>query len=273
MPVKNIFLVTLLLFYFTITQAAKADTVLIYSNHMNAFFKCVVITPTTYKKKKLVFPVVYLLHGFSGDYSNWIKKVPELKRYSDQYQLILVCPDGAYASWYFDSPIDTKMWYETYIGVEVPHYIDSTYRTMADKFHRAITGLSMGGHGALLIAWRHSETFSAAGSMSGGVDLKESVHRFEIEKVLGDTLQHPENWYNNSMINIVLNKPANPLSLIIDCGIDDIFILGNRKLHQELLNLKLPHEYIERPGNHSWDYWKYSIQFQLLFFRKLFDLK
>jgi S-formylglutathione hydrolase FrmB len=238
---------------------------------MHTQSKCIIILPTTYKKKKRHFPVVYLLHGYSGNYSNWITKVPDLTTYSDEYNLIIVCPDGAYASWYFDSPVNDAMHYETYIGVEVPHYIDSAYRTIADKNHRAITGLSMGGHGALFIAWRHPESFSVAGSMSGGVDLKESVHRFEIEKVLGDTLQNSANWFNNSVLNIVEKQPTSPLSLIIDCGVDDIFIAGNRRLHQKLLSLKIPHEYIERPGTHSWEYWKYSVQFQLLFFKKLFD--
>ena len=268
---KNTSLVLPFLFFFYTTLAAKVDTVNIFSNSMQTQFKAVIITPKSYKKKKLQFPVVYLLHGYSGNFSNWITKVPELINYSDEYQMIIVCPDGAYASWYFDSPVDNKMKYETYIGLEVPHYIDSAYRTIADKYHRAITGLSMGGHGALLIAWRHTDVFASAGSMSGGVDLKESVHRFDIEKVLGDTLQYANNWYNNSIVNLIEKKSAYPLSLIIDCGVDDIFIVGNRKLHQKLLSLKIPHEYIERPGTHSWEYWKYSISFQLLYFKKSFN--
>lgn len=251
--------------------AARVDTVTIYSNSMHKAIRCVVITPNTYKVKRSTFPVVYLLHGYGGDFRNWITLVPELKEFADKYREILVCPDGATASWYFDSPVDNTMRYETYIGKEVPHYIDSAYRTVANKYHRAITGLSMGGHGALFIAWRHPNMFASAGSMSGGVDLKGSVHRFEIEKVLGDRTRYTANWYNNSIVNLVENKSASPLSLIIDCGADDIFIAENRKLHEKLLALKVDHTYIERPGNHSWNYWKYAIDFQLLYFRKLFD--
>lgn len=251
--------------------AARVDTVSIYSQSMHKAIRCVVITPNSYKTKRSRYPVVYLLHGYGGDFRNWITLVPELKTFSDNYREIIVTPDGATASWYFDSPIDKTMRYETYIGLEVPHFIDSAYKTIADKYHRAITGLSMGGHGALFIAWRHSEKFASAGSMSGGVDLKGSVHRFDIEKVLGNIALYSMNWYNNSIVNLVNNKSDQPLSIILDCGADDIFISENRKLHEKLLTLKVAHTYIERPGNHSWDYWKYAIDFQLLYFRKLFD--
>lgn len=252
-------------------EAAKVDTVTIFSNSMQKQIKCVVIKPSAYKKKKLRFPTVYLLHGYGGWYSNWIIRVPELKEYADEFGLMIVCPDGDKASWYFDSPVNPQMRYETYISKEVPHYIDSVYRTIANKDQRAIAGLSMGGHGAFFIAWRHPEIFSAAGSMSGGVDLHESKNKFEIVKVLGDTLQFAENWKKYSVLNLVETRLQDSLALIIDEGIEDIFIAGNRKLHQKLLSLKIPHEYIERPGKHNWDYWKYAVHFQLFFFRKYFD--
>jgi S-formylglutathione hydrolase FrmB len=248
---KKIFFLFLLFIIRDFARAAHVDSIFIFSNAMQKNIRCVVIEPSSYKNKLKRFPVVYLLHGYAGDFSNWIKKVPEIKNYADEFNMIIVCPDADYASWYFDSPVNPKMKYETYIATEVPHYIDSAYKTIADKDHRAITGLSMGGHGALFIAWRHSEIFAAAGSMSGGVDLTESKNKFEIVKMLGDTLNYAGNWKNYSVVNIVENKSANPLAIIIDDGIDDIFIAGNRRLHQKLLQLKIPHEYIERPGNHS----------------------
>jgi S-formylglutathione hydrolase FrmB len=82
--------------------------------------------------------------------------VPELKTYADEYKVLIVCPDGGNSSWYFDSPVDSTMKYETYIGKEVPDYIDAHYKTIKNRTARAITGLSMGGHGALFIAFRHS---------------------------------------------------------------------------------------------------------------------
>ena len=184
---KHIYFLFLFVVFIQFTNAATVDSIYIFSNSMQKNIPCIVIKPFSYIKKKSSFPVVYLLHGHAGDFSNWIKKVPEIKNYADEYNIIIVCPDGDYASWYFDSPVNPKMKYETYISTEVPHYIDSAYKTIADKNHRAITGLSMGGHGALFIAWRHPNIFSATGSMSGGVDLKDLKNKFDIVKVLGDT--------------------------------------------------------------------------------------
>lgn len=268
---KSCLFLVLLFFSSHFVNASTVDTVVIFSNSMNKEIKCVVIKPSSYKKKKLRFSTVYLLHGYDGWYSNWIIRVPELKDYADKFEILIVCPDGAKAGWYFDSPLNKTMLYETYISREVPHYIDSVYRTVPDKKHRAITGLSMGGHGALFIAWRHSAIFAAAGSMSGVVDLSEVKNKYEINKLLGDTLHFAGNWKNYSVLNLVETKLPASLALIIDEGIDDNFIGGNRRLHQKLLALKIPHEYIERPGKHNWDYWRYAVHFQLLFFRKFFD--
>src|SRR5439155_2587786 len=87
--------------------AATVDTVEIYSHAMHKPIKCVVIRPAILQEKIAPLPVVYLLHGYSGDFSNWINKVPALKSYADDYRLMIVCPDGDYSSWYFDSPVDS----------------------------------------------------------------------------------------------------------------------------------------------------------------------
>ena len=269
--IRKVFFVLALFFIANISFAANVDTISIYSNAMRKEFKCVVIKPSSYKKSNGKFPVVYLLHGFSGSYSNWIIRVPELKQYADQYQMLIVCPDGGYSSWYFDSPIDSTMKYETYIGKEVPEYIDAHYNTIKTRNARAITGLSMGGHGALFISYRNSETFGACGSMSGGVNLIDSRNKFDIIKRIGDTISHADNWKNYSIIQVVENKPKDTLAIIIDCGINDIFYASNHLLHEKLLQLKIPHEYTERPGKHEWAYWRNSIQYHLLFFRNYFD--
>jgi len=75
-------------------------------------------------------------------------------------------------SWYFDSPIDKEMNYETYVSKELIGAIDTKYNTLANRESRAITGLSMGGHGAFYLAFRHQDIWGAAGSMSGGLDIR-----------------------------------------------------------------------------------------------------
>ncbi len=268
MYARLLLLVTL--FLATVTQAAVTDTVSIYSKSMKKDIKCVVIAPGKGKLKKGSFPVVYLLHGYSGNYSNWITLVPELKKYADEFDMIIVCPDGHYSSWYFDSPIDSSMRYETFIGTEVPAFIDSRYPTIKNRQGRAITGLSMGGHGGLFLGFRHADRFGACGSMSGGVDLTASRNRFDVIKRIGDTVQHAENWKNYSVINAIEKYPKDSLAIIIDCGTDDFFYESNLALHQKLLSLKIPHEYVERPGKHNWAYWRNAVRFQLFYFHTYF---
>lgn len=268
--VNKIFLSILLFSAFLSSKGATVDTVTVKSGRMAKGFKCVVIKPASYKNTKKTFPVVYLLHGFSGSYNNWIKYVPGLTSYADQYQLMIVCPDGGYAGWYFDSPIDLHSQYETYIGTEVPHYIDSAYRTIRNAGQRAITGLSMGGHGAIFIAWRHPHQFGAAGSMSGVVDLKESAHKYAIEKVIGDTTNNLLAWKQYSVLYMVEHKDHILPAMIFDCGINDGFIGVNRRLHLKMMTLNIPHDYIERPGVHGWEYWKNAVSYQLLYFHKYF---
>lgn len=253
-------------------KSATVDTVGIYSNSMQRNFKCVVIVPQKQKKEKNSrFPVVYLLHGYGGWYANWILRVPELKQYADEFRMLIVCPDGATNSWYVDSPLDSSMRFETYIASEVPAYIDAHYPTVASREARAITGLSMGGHGALMLGLHHAGFFGACGSMSGVVQLESVTNKYELTKRLGDTLTHAANWKNASVIDLVEHYPADTLAMIIDCGNDDSFAAANRALHAKLLQLKIPHDYIERPGKHEWPYWRNAIGYQLLFFRNYFN--
>lgn len=253
------------------SSAATVDTVSIYSKAMKKAFNCVVIKPAGYKKEKAGFPVIYLLHGYSGNFSNWITLVPALKEYADEFKMLIVCPDGGYSSWYFDSPVDSTMRYETYIGREVPAYIDLHYKTKKVRTARAITGLSMGGHGGLFLGFRHSDLFGACGSMSGGVDLYSSRKKFDLSKRLGDTITHAINWKNYSVMNIIDTKPADTLAIIIDCGTEDFFFNINRELHEKMLRLKITHDYIERPGKHDWNYWRNAVKYQLLYFREYFQ--
>ena len=251
--------------------SASVDTVSIYSNVMKKAINCVVITPDAHKKKKERFPVVYLLHGYSGSYNNWITRVPGLSRQADLYGMIIVCPDGGFSSWYLDSPVDSTIRYETYVGLEVPAYIDANYRTIASRAGRAITGLSMGGHGGLFIGFRHASDFGACGSMSGGVNLYATKKRYDIAKRVGDTAENAAVWKSLSVINLVENRPSDSLAIIIDCGVNDFFYADNKALHQKLLALKIAHEYTERPGRHDWPYWANAIEYQLLFFRNYFE--
>lgn len=251
--------------------AAIVDTVSIYSAAMKKEYKCVVIKPAAAQDENQSFPVVYLLHGHSGWYANWLIRVPELKDYADQYKLMIVCPDGGFNSWYMDSPLDSTVRFETYISEEVPAYIEKHYPVIKDRKARAVTGLSMGGHGGLFLAFRNAEVFGTCGSMSGGVDLRPFPKSWQLSRLLGDTLQHADNWNNYSTINVIEKKPSDSLAIIIDCGTEDFFYAVNKALHEKMLQLKIAHDYIERPGKHDWNYWRNAVKYQLLYFREYFQ--
>jgi S-formylglutathione hydrolase FrmB len=264
---KNLILI-LFLFPFLQTNAAVVDTVNTYSASMKKAIKAVVITPDNYANIQAL-PVVYLLHGYSGNYSDWVTKAKGIEKLVDQYQIIIVCPDGN-NSWYWDSPVDASYQYETYVSTELVTWIDSKYKTIKDRKGRGITGLSMGGHGALYLALKHQDVFGAAGSMSGGVDIRPFPNNWEMALRLGRYSDRPENWEKNTVINMLHLLRPNSIALLIDCGTEDFFYKVNENLHQQLLYRNIPHDYITRPGAHNWNYWTNAIQYQLLFMSNYF---
>lgn len=252
--------------------AASVDTITIYSKAMRKNIKTVVVKPEGYEPQGAKkYPVVYLLHGYGGNYRNWITRVPQIQTLADQHQLMIVCPDGAIGSWYFDSPIDSSYRYETFVSKEVPDFIDGIYHTIPDRKGRVITGLSMGGHGGMFIGFRHADRFSGCGSMSGALHVSVITKGYDVEKRLGDTALNKKYWQDWSVLKVIEQYPKDSLSIIIDCGIQDRIIGMSRAAHDKLMKLNIPHDYIERPGGHDWPYWRTAIDYQLLFFRKHFD--
>jgi S-formylglutathione hydrolase FrmB len=268
---KNIVSVFICFFFVIVSNAARVDTIVVYSNAMQKNIKVAVVIPDNAKQQQGVkFPVVYLLHGYSGNHGSWLKDAPQLQFRADQYQVMLVCPDGGYGSWYYDSPINDSIKYETFITKELLPYIDKNFPTSANKDHRAITGLSMGGHGGLFLGIRHSDLFGNAGSVCGGVDIRPFPNSWDIKKSLGTIIEQPQNWTDYSVVTIAKNLKPGQLHIIFDCGVSDFFIDVNRSLHQLLLSNKIDHDYTERPGGHNKAYWSNSIDYQLQYFAKSF---
>ena len=222
-------------------QAARVDTVLVRSAAMNKDVKVVYVLPDKAIGKQAC-PVVYLLHGYGGNARSWVQLKPELPQMADEKGIIFVCPDGK-NSWYWDIP---------------------------DRKARAISGLSMGGHGALWSAIRHKDVFGAAGSMSGGVDIRPFPQNWEMNKQLGEFAANKASWDAHTVVN-QLDKIVNgDLALIIDCGEADFFLEVNKDLHNRLLARKIDHDFITRPGGHTGTYWNNSIDYHVLFFDKFF---
>jgi S-formylglutathione hydrolase FrmB len=267
---RRIFILILACWTFASIDAAVIDTIQVYSKSMQKNIPVVVIKPDNYTTVNEL-PVVYLLHGYSGNHLDWIKKSKGFDKVVDQYNLIVVCPDGGFNSWYWNSPVDPKSQYETFVSDELVKSIDAKYSTIKDRTGRAISGLSMGGHGALYLAFKHQDIFGAAGSMSGGVDIRPFPNNWDMAKQLGTFAEQPERWEKNTVINMLNLLTPNSLAIIIDCGTDDFFFKVNENLHQQLLYRNIPHDYITRPGAHTWPYWTNSVKYQLLFFKNYFD--
>ena len=259
--------------------SAQVDSLDIPSAVMKKTMRAAVVLPQSYSKSKAPFPVLYLLHGGYGHFNDWITKTPDktlLHRLADQYNLLIVLPEGEVFSYYVDSPVNKDSQFETYLTREVIDKIDNTYRTIRKPQGRVITGLSMGGYGALYLATRHPDLYCAAGSMSGALnpDLNgwklspDGVKglRAAFEKILGPFTQSPDHWAAYSVVGMADKMKANGLQLVIDCGVDDFLIEPNRELHRRLVFNQTPHDYSERPGGHSWEYWQNSLPYQVLFF-------
>ncbi|MGJ1267011.1 alpha/beta hydrolase [Sphingobacterium spiritivorum] len=267
--IKHILWTTLFFTFCQLTYAAQVDTLEIQSARMNKKIKTVVILPDNYQKNTSL-PVLYLLHGWSGSYSNWVNKVPHIKQLVDRYNYIVVCPDGGYDSWYWDIEGQPNYQYETFVSGELVSEIDRKYPTCKDRSGRGITGLSMGGHGALSLAFKHQDVYGAAGSTSGGVDILPFANNWSIRERIGTQAQKPEEWSKRSVIEMTHLLTPGSLKLFIDCGYGDFFYPVNVKLHEKLQYLNIEHHFLTLPGKHDWKYWSQSIDYQMAFFNQFF---
>lgn len=254
--------------FISYSHAATVDTISVFSKSMNKSIKTVVIRPDGSKDK--VLPTLYLLHGYSGDYSNWVNKVPYIKTLVDRYNYMVVCPDGGYGSWYWDVEGDSNFQYETFVSNELISHIEQNYKVCNNKSGRGITGLSMGGHGALYLGIKHQDVYTAVGSTSGGVDIRPFPNNWEIIKRLGEYSENKEAWEKHTVMELIHLIKPNSLKLFIDCGVEDFFYDVNQELHRKLTYHNIPHSYLVMPGKHNWEYWEKSIQYQMSFFDQAF---
>jgi S-formylglutathione hydrolase FrmB len=226
------------------------------------------IVPDNYAQNpKLHYPSVYLLHGYSGNYRDWVKNYEsQLVRTANNDQMILVMPDGLYGSWFLNSPISESSQYATMFVTELIPTVDKNFRTIASREKRAITGLSMGGYGSFYLAGTHPELFGAVGGISGVYTLKDS-HSNSVWVVLGTD---QSKWTNYNIDNFLPQFRKYNTAIIFDVGTEDYLLPTARRLHTEMLQEHILHNYGEAPGVHDWNYWLNSIDYQLLFFQRYF---
>ncbi len=252
--------------------AAKVDTVAVASQgYLESPMRVAVITPES-ARPDAGYRSVYLLNGYGGGHRAWLKTQPRLPELADLYGMVIVMPDGR-DSWYWDSPVDKGMQMESFITKVLVPYVNDNYDVDRRASHRAVTGLSMGGHGALWLSMRHPDIFGNAGSMSGGVDIRPFPKSWKMAKRLGDKESNPELWERMTVINLVDSLKPGSLNITFDCGRDDFFAKVNNELHRRLDEAGIAHDYTVRPGAHTHKYWGNSILYHLLFFNEAFNAK
>lgn len=256
----------------TAGENKRLQTVQFKSKRVGKTLPYIVVLPTDYDQpsaKAKHYPVLYLLHGLTGHYDNWTTHT-KLSEYAARYPMIIVTPEGN-DGWYTDSTTVPADKYETYIIEELIPDVQRRYRTVETREGRAIGGLSMGGYGALKFGVKYPQTFVFVASLSGALaaatvaesDLPglESVWR-TLAVVFGPA-DNPMRKAND-VPQLYRDLPASSIAglpyVYLDCGTEDPLLAMNHSFADILVTRKIPHEYRQLPGGHSWPYWDAQVQ-------------
>ena len=226
-----------------------------------------IILPAGYDHESRRYPVLYLLHGLSGDYRDWETKT-RIDQYARHYRLIVVMPDAG-NSWYANSTGNPRNKFEDYIAKDLVHEVDDRYRTLNLRTARFIGGLSMGGYGALKFGLKYPNVFSFAAGFSSA---QGAVH-----SGFGQNSRWPKaavDEFNEAFgpvggpahvegeLSTIIGKadPKVAPFLYLDCGTEDSLLTSNRETAAQLQRAGFAFEYRERPGKHEWIYWDHQVR-------------
>ena len=255
-------------------QTRLLESMIVNSSLMNRAIKYSIYLPPDYYTSNRRYPVVYLLHGLGDNEGSWIQ-FGEVDRIADAGirsgelpPMIIVMPDAG-VTWYVND-YQNKVRYEDMFVQELIPHIDSTFRTRTQREFRALSGLSMGGFGSLMLAMHHPDLFGSCAALSAAVRTDETFAAIPEERyntvygpIFSGSIKGQERltvtWKRNSPINLAKSAPEGDLTKVrwyLDCGDDDALTVGNAMLHLALLDRKIPHEYRVRDGAHTWSYWR-----------------
>jgi S-formylglutathione hydrolase FrmB len=251
-------------------QNASVETVQFRSQLINRTLPYNVILPPDYRQSRTTrYPVLYLLHGLSGHYSDWLTRT-NVADYAAHYRLIVVMPEGN-DGWYTDSATVPNDKYESYILKDLIPDVQKRYRTIETRFGRGIAGLSMGGYGALKFGLKFPASFIFAASISGAIEApawaekdlpNTGAMRDSVLSVFGAV--GSETRKANDIFAIVRVLPANRVATLpyfyLDCGTEDGLFSASPQFAALLHEKKVPHEFRELPGDHNWAYWDQQVQ-------------
>ena len=229
--------------------------------------------PPDYATSQRRYPVLYLLHGYTGGETDWVQ-FGQANHTADKAiaageipPMIIVMPDGG-NDWYANDYQGKNRYEDMFIQELIP-FIDATYRTRPKKEFRAIAGLSMGGYGSLHLAAKNTELFAAVAAFSPAVFTDQEAIEAPKDRydqtfawIYGPgegAARLTDHWKKYSVLELMKTLPKEKLNSVrwyIDCGDDDFLYKGNDALHTTMRDMNIAHEYRIRDGAHTWTYWR-----------------
>jgi S-formylglutathione hydrolase FrmB len=229
--------------------------------------------PPSYAASNARFPVLYFLHGLNENEMRWSSRGRTdltLDRMVAERRIgeFIVALPFASTSFYTNTRGGDEPWEDMIVKEFIP-MIESTYRVTAARATRGISGISMGGYGALKIALKYPELFGSVSSHSAALipDLAAassnvSARRLDMfmglfERIYGIS-RDLTYWDQNNPLTLARDtgRRLNGMKIYFDCGTEDEygFFAGARVLADVLTRASIPHEWHLFPGNHGWDY-------------------
>ena len=247
--------------------------------------QCAVYLPPGYATSGQDYPVLYFLHGLFGSEQRWERRgareiVDRMIEEGTIQPMIIAIPDGD-NSFYVNS-IHGNAPYEDYILGDFLPFIEKTYRIKSSRKFRAISGVSMGGYGSLMLAMRHPDLFSAASAHSAvllPVPLNQlppqllASYQSQFFEAVFDNPINEAYWVQHNPIDLSQSvKELDRVAWYFDCGTEDRFgfFKGATKLHEVFESASVPHEYHLFPGGHGWDYVRTTLHRSMQFHSKHF---
>ena len=235
-----------------------------------------VYLPEGYATSEKDYPVLYLLHGSGDDEAGWLTK-GKAKAILDSLitnqlcqPMIVVMPNGYLEQTGKHYPTETRLWMESTFEENFSQLIawtEAHYRTINDKQHRAIAGLSMGGFHTMHTAALLNQSFDYVGIFSAlYVPHTKQPHSERIIEMSALALSDKPAYQQTEAL--LAQQFANPPQLYwIACGVDDFLYQDNVAYRQYLDEKRYPYEYHESAGGHSWQNW---MDYLTIFAQRLF---
>jgi S-formylglutathione hydrolase FrmB len=267
----------------------RIDCASLESKILNRAVRYCVEVPAGYDESKTRrYPVLYLLHGLGDNEQTLFRTggwtlIEDLRAQHKIGEFLIVAPDGGRG--FFINSADGKERYSDFFTQEFMPAIEKKYRVVPGRTGRGISGISMGGYGALRFAFAFPQMFSSVSAQSAALilDSPKSLNAASksgapIVRTLGSVFGEPidaAHWEANSVFALAKRNGAGLRRMVIyfNCGQSDDygFEKGAAALDRELTEEHLPHEYHAYPGDHSLNYFLLHFTETLEFHSRAFE--